>query len=98
MAKVTVLPVDLSAEADPGESLLDAGLKVGVEMVAGCFNCSCGSCVVQVVGGMASLTPPSAAELEVLRSWDRDPARFRLACCTRLLNGAADPVTIRQIE
>lgn len=98
MAKVIVLPVDLSAEVSPGESLLDAGEKVGVEMEAGCFDCSCGACAVQVVGGMAALVPPSPAELEVLQRWERDPAQFRLACCTRLAADAPGPIIIRQLD
>ena len=52
MPKVTVLPADLSAEVASGELLLHAGEKAGVEMEAGCFNCSCGTCAVEVVSGM----------------------------------------------
>ena len=52
MPKVTVMPANVSAEVEAGELLLDAGEKAGVEMEAGCFNCSCGTCAVEVVSGM----------------------------------------------
>lgn len=95
MPQVTLLPVDLTAEVAPGESLLDAGHNAGVEMTAGCFNTSCGSCAVIVVRGMENLAPPGPEELNVLRAHGRDPARYRLACTARVLQGA---VVIRQLE
>jgi 2Fe-2S ferredoxin len=96
MTKVTILPVELSANVQPGESLLDAGERAGVEMQVGCFECSCGDCVVEVISGMAQLTPPTREELEVLNRWSRDPVRFRLACCTRIVSTDTGPVVIRQ--
>jgi len=95
MPQVTILPVDLTAEVAPGENLLDAGHHAGVEMTAGCFNTSCGSCAVLVVQGMENLAPPGPEELNVLRAHGRDPARHRLACTARVLRGA---VVIRQLE
>jgi len=93
MPKVTVLPVNLSAEVEPGELLLEAGEKAGVEMEAGCFNCSCGTCVVEVISGMENLAAPTDEELDVLDSWNKDPEKFRLTCCVRIEKGE---VTIRQ--
>jgi ferredoxin len=93
MPKVTVLPANATAEVQPGELLLDAGEKAGVEMEAGCFNCSCGTCVVEVVDGMANLEEPTPEELDVLDQWNRDPEKFRLACCVRVKDG---DVVIRQ--
>lgn len=95
MPRVTILPVDLAANVAVGDSLLDAGEQAGVEMVAGCFNCSCGTCVVAVVQGMEHLVAPSVMELEVLVGDGRDPTRHRLACTTRLAGG---DVTIRQLD
>src|SRR3954471_13413260 len=83
MPKVTVLPANKSAEVPAGELLLEAGEKAGVEMEAGCFNCSCGTCVVEVVSGMENLEPPSDEELDVLDTWNKDPEKFRLTCCVR---------------
>lgn len=92
MPKVTILPVNITTEVPAGEVLLDAGEKAGVEMEAGCFSCSCGTCVVEVIEGMANLEPPTAEELDVLDAWSRDVEKYRLACCTRIREGA---VTIR---
>lgn len=93
MPKVTVLPANVSADVPPGELLLEAGEKAGVEMEAGCFNCSCGTCVVEVVNGGESLPAPTPEELDVLDSWSKDPEKFRLTCCVKVGQG---DVTIRQ--
>ncbi len=87
MPKVTVLPANVSAEVPVGELLLKAGERAGVEMEAGCFNCSCGTCVVEVVSGMENLEPPSDEELDVLDQWSKDPEKFRLTCCVHLKSG-----------
>lgn len=89
MPRITILPADLSAEVPSGELLLEAGEKAGVEMEAGCFNCSCGTCVVEVVAGMENLEEPTPDELDVLDQWNRDPEKYRLACCVRILSGEA---------
>jgi ferredoxin len=95
MPRVTVLPADKFAEVAAGELLLEAGEKAGVEMEAGCFNCSCGTCVVEVVSGMENLEPSTPEELEVLDSWNRDPEKYRLTCCVKIKGGE---VIIRQIH
>ncbi|HAM70145.1 MAG TPA: ferredoxin [Verrucomicrobiales bacterium] len=93
MPKLTILPTNASAEVDPGELLIEAGEKAGIEMEAGCFNCSCGTCVVEVVSGMENLEAPTPEELDVLDQWNKDPEKFRLTCCVRIRNG---DVTLRQ--
>ena len=87
MPKVTVLPANVSAEVDSGELLLDAGEKAGVEMEAGCFNCSCGACAVDVVSGLENLAEPTPEELDVLDAWNKDPEKSRLTCCVKILKG-----------
>jgi 2Fe-2S ferredoxin len=84
MPRITVLPAGRSTEVERGELLLRAGEKAGVEMEAGCFNCFCGTCLVEVVQGMENLENPSDDELEVLDQWSKDPDRFRLSCCVRV--------------
>lgn len=95
MPRVTILPVELTADLAAGESLLDAGVRAGVEMVAGCFNTACGTCVVAVEAGGEHLTPPTPAERALLQALGRDPARFRLACTARVRGGE---VIIRQLD
>ncbi len=87
MPRVIILPSEATAEVEPGELLLEAGEKAGVEMEAGCFNCSCGTCVVEVVRGMENLENPTPEELDVLDQWNRDPEKFRLTCCVRIQRG-----------
>jgi len=87
MPRITVLPVGLSAEVEPGESLLKAGERTGAQMRFACGSCFCGTCVVEIVSGMDNLSAPTPAELEVLAQINKDPAQHRLACCTRLQRG-----------
>ena len=87
MPKVTILPGQVSAEVHAGELLLEAGEKAGVEMEAGCFNCSCGTCVARIVSGMENLSEPTDEELDVLDQWSKDPEKFRLTCCVKVLGG-----------
>jgi ferredoxin len=84
MPKVTVLPANVSAEAEVGERLIQAGHRAGVEMDAGCFSCYCGTCLVEVVAGMENLEAPSAEELEVLDQWNKDAEKFRLSCSAKI--------------
>ena len=93
MPKITILPANVSAEVEPGEVLLEAGEKAGVEMEAGCFNCSCGTCVAEIVSGMEHLSEPTPEELCVLDEWHKDPEKYRLTCCDRILKGE---VVLRQ--
>ena len=93
MPRITVLPANASAEAAAGDTILEAGEKAGVEMEAGCFNCSCGTCVVEVASGMENLEEPTPEELDVLDAWSKDPEKFRLACCVKIKNG---DVVVRQ--
>lgn len=95
MPFVTFLPTETTAEVAAGDSLLDAGETAGIEMEAGCFNCSCGTCVVEIVRGIENLEPPSPDEIEVLDQWSRDPAKYRCACSARVRAGE---VVIRQLD
>lgn len=87
MPKVTILPANVSVEVPSGELLIEAGEKAGVEMEAGCFNCSCGTCAVEVVSGIENLEPPSPEELDVLDSWNKDPEKYRLTCVVKVNQG-----------
>jgi ferredoxin len=93
MSNIRVLPANLSAEIAPGEVLLKAAEKAGVELEAGCFSCFCGTCIVEVVSGMQNLEDPTPEELEVLDAWNKDAQTHRLTCCVRIKNG---DVVIRQ--
>lgn len=87
MPKITILPSKASAEVEAGELLLEAGEKAGVEMEAGCFNCSCGTCAVEIVSGMENLEAPTPEELDVLDQWNKDSEKYRLTCCVKMKQG-----------
>lgn len=87
MPRITVFPANVSAEVPAGTLLLDAGEAAGVEMEAGCFNCSCGTCAVEIVSGLENLNEPTPEELDVLDQWNKDPEKFRLTCCVHLQRG-----------
>ena len=87
MPKVTLLPGGQTAQVPPDTLLLDAGEAAGVEMEAGCFNCSCGTCAIQIVSGMENIDPPTDEELNVLDQWNKDPDKYRLTCCVKILKG-----------
>jgi ferredoxin len=87
MPKVTLLPGGQSADVPSGTLLLDAGELAGVEMEAGCFNCSCGTCAIEIVSGMENIEPPTDEELNVLDQWNKDPEKYRLTCCVKILKG-----------
>ena len=87
MPKVTMQPGGQTAEVPSGTLLLDAGELAGVEMEAGCFNCSCGTCAVEIVSGMENIEPPTDEELNVLDQWNKDPEKYRLTCCVKILKG-----------
>lgn len=93
MAQITLLPQNATADVPDGSLLLDAGEAAGVDMEAGCFNCSCGTCVAEIIHGAENLSPPTPEELDVLDQWNKDPEKFRLTCCVHLQRGA---VTLRQ--
>lgn len=93
MAHITILPQEAQAEVADGTLLLDAGEAAGVDMEAGCFNCSCGTCVAEIVSGRDSLSPPTPEELDVLDQWNKDPEKYRLTCCVHLTRGS---VVLRQ--
>jgi ferredoxin len=65
----------------------EADEDAGVEMEAGCFNCSCGTCAVEIVSGMENLEEPTPEELDVLDQWNKDPEKYRLTCCVRSKQG-----------
>jgi ferredoxin len=88
VAKITIQNHKKSAEIPDGElTILQAGEKAGVDMEFGCRDCSCGTCVVEVVSGMENLSPATAEEIDVLDTWNRDPEKYRLTCCTKVMKG-----------
>jgi ferredoxin len=73
---VSFAPLGRRAEAKPDETLLDAARRAAVPLGNSCGGVGvCARCVVEVLRGAESLTPPT--ELELRRGLD---GRERLAC------------------
>lgn len=88
MAKFTIQNRNKSAEVPDGQlTILQAGEKAGVDMEFGCRDCSCGTCVIEVVQGMENISEPTDQELDVLDTWNKDPEQYRLACCVKVMKG-----------
>jgi ferredoxin len=87
MPKITIQPGNRTTEVPTGTTLHDAGEQAGVDMEAGCFNCSCGTCVAEIISGMENLSAPTDEELDVLDQWNKDPEKFRLTCCVQIAKG-----------
>ncbi|MBN2005576.1 MAG: DUF4445 domain-containing protein [Anaerolineae bacterium] len=80
---VDLEPVGRRIEIRPGETVLDAARKAGVEMVAVCGGAgSCGKCRVRLVAGR--LSEPAPVELRVFGA-DELASGYRLACQARPL-------------
>jgi ferredoxin len=46
----------------------------------GCRTGICGTCMVEIISSDQPLPKPSDDEIEVLKIFERDPSRYRLAC------------------
>ncbi len=81
--KVTFQPMDVSVEAESGETLLDAAARRDIPIRSDCGGKGlCGKCLVQARPA-ESLSAPTETEAELL-SIDRIAGRYRLACQARI--------------
>jgi CDP-4-dehydro-6-deoxyglucose reductase len=77
--QMTVQPGDLTCEAAPDETLLDALLRQGLTMPYGCRSGACGACQGQIQSGEVDLGPYQSFALS-----DTDIAAGKaLFCCAR---------------
>lgn len=85
MPRITFLPTGISAEVEPGTTLLSAALAAQVPVSTSCGGkASCRLCVVQVPSGQDSaLSPLNQAELSLLGNVYYI-TRERLACQARV--------------
>lgn len=74
---ITVLPSGKQFQAEPDETVLDAGLRAGIVLPYGCKNGACGSCRARVVQGQIDQRPHQPQALR------REDARqgSALLCC-----------------
>ncbi len=85
MPRIVFLPQGQVVEAPPGESVLDAALRNGIELEHACEkSCACTTCHVIVREGFASLAPADELEEDMLdRAWGVEPTS-RLSCQARV--------------
>jgi len=87
MPKLVILPhadhcpEGAVVEANPGESILDAALRNGIEIEHACEkSCACTTCHVIVREGIGSLPPSDELEDDYLdKAWGLEPDS-RLSC------------------
>jgi ferredoxin, 2Fe-2S len=97
MPKVTFLPVDLTVDGLPGQSLLEIARQQGVPVATACVGkATCGLCRLKVEGGEAGLTPFNSAEKKHLGNV-YFITKERLACQARLCGGDDDPPVVVRV-
>lgn len=92
--KVTVLPFDISFEANSNQSLLEQCLEHGVVLKSVCKGVpSCAECRIRIIDGQNHVLPPQATEMALIGSNYYLDGR-RLACQCRVFG----PLTIDASE
>jgi CDP-4-dehydro-6-deoxyglucose reductase len=93
MSSVTLLPLQQLISVDEGETILDAGLRAGLNLPHSCKAGHCSSCRARIIQG--KVTYPSGRPLGLMEAEERDG--YALLCQAR----AASPeltVEVRQIR
>jgi len=78
----------VEAEAPAGTRLVDLCDERNAPVPFSCRSASCGTCRIDVLEGASLLEEPRDEELDILDMFGDDPARRRLACQTRVRDGA----------
>ncbi len=79
-------------EVSPGETLLEASLKAGIDHLHACGGqAKCSTCRILVRKGAEFLTPPTKAE-KALAARQKFPPEIRLACQVKI---KGDPIRVR---
>ena len=82
MPTICVVPDDRLIEAAPGETLLDAALRAGIDMAYACGgHARCSTCRVEVQAGIDACAPRTSAEQALADRLGFDRV-LRLACQT----------------
>jgi ferredoxin len=92
LVRVTFIPLGISAEANPNETVLDAARRAGAPIGNSCGSVGvCGRCVVRVLAGAENLSAPTTIELRV--SSQRGFAADERLACQAVVLGDADVTT-----
>ena len=96
MPKVTFLPLNVTVEANEGESILDVALNHDVPLQHACGGfCSCTTCQIEVQDGPEGLSPMEEDETERLESVGQLKPAQRLGCQARVLKGS---ITVKMVN
>ena len=81
-------------EVTPGETLLEASLKAGIDHLHACGGqAKCSTCRILVQKGEEFLTPPTEAE-KALAARQKFPPEIRLACQVKVKGG---PIRVHRL-
>lgn len=75
---ITVKPSGRSYEAEPTETLLQAGLRAGLNLSHGCASGSCGECRARLLAG--EITPAHHSDFRFSEA-EREQGWFLMCCC-----------------
>jgi 2Fe-2S ferredoxin len=96
MIRLTFLPLEITVEARPGDTVLDAALDHGIEMAHECGgNCACTTCHLHVLAGMEHLSRMEEVETDRLSTAEGRMPNSRLGCQAILQGG---DVTVEMVE
>lgn len=94
MCKVTAMPKGAEGVLPAGTPLTELEYEMNSDCIPfGCKAGACGSCIIEVLDGLANLSTKEADEAAFLEMLGFSGKEFRLACQCRL-NGA---VTLRSV-
>lgn len=102
MARVIIESSDAAStviDAPEGGRLLDLCDDTLAPIPFSCRSANCGTCRVDVLEGIAELSPPEGEELAVLAIFGDDPTKRRLACCAIVIaSGSGSAVRVRAVS
>jgi 2Fe-2S ferredoxin len=101
MSKIRVRfePSGFEVDAQAGEAIMDiTDANPSAEVPYSCRAATCGTCRVEVLQGVDSLSTADEFELEVLDIFGDTPDKVRLCCQAKLVNNGATRVTLKVCE
>ena len=91
-AKLTFSDIDMTITVPVGVRVIEISEKVGSNIIYGCREGDCGTCLMKVEKGWENLSTPSVVEDKILRE-NAAGKHQRLACQAQVLGD----VTVRAV-
>ncbi len=83
-AKLTFKDIDTTVTVPVGVRVIEISEKVGANIIYGCREGDCGTCMMKVDDGWENLSTPSVIEDKILRE-NAAGKHYRLACQAQVL-------------